>query len=120
MIGQSALVSNLPDALDLTRVTTVATALDDAPTRDRGWSIYVPLGSQTLDPTTKCLWVFDLWEDVEAAAADAGWRPGLTASEIRQVRDNLGLQVEAFDSAQLVAAADHYFRHDAFIDLAPQ
>ena len=107
-----------PDALDLTRVTTLVAALNDAPARARGWSIYVPFGTEVLEPTTKCLWVFDLREDVEAAAANEGWRPGLMASELRQVRDNLGLQVGAFDPLQLVAAADHYFRHDAFIDLS--
>ncbi len=111
-------MSDPPDALDLTRLTTFAAALEDAPTRDRGWSIYVPVGSGSLDPATECLWVFDLWEDVESEAADAGWRPGLTVDDLRQVRDNLGLQAEAFDSLLLVAAADHYFRHDAFIDLS--
>ena len=79
--------------------------------------MYVPVGLRSLDLATPCLWVFDGWDDVEVDALEAGWRPGLGVDQLRDVRDNLQLQVDRFDIDQLVAATDHYFRNDAFIEL---
>lgn len=87
------------------------------PRRQRGWSIYVPLDTRRLSATTKCLWVFDLWEDVEEAAAAEGWRPGLQAVALRAIRDNLRLQTERYNIELLVAATDFFFRNDAFMEV---
>jgi hypothetical protein len=56
-------------------------------------------------------------EEFDAYATRNGLRPFLCHDQVRDIIQNLRLQRPEFTQQQLSAALDHYWRHDAFIDL---
>ncbi len=61
--------------------------------------------------------VFDLWEDVEAQAAEAGWEPGVDAETVWEIVQNARAQRRDASLDDLVDAFAYYFHHDALIGL---
>src|SRR5690242_13817609 len=56
--------------------------------------------------------------EVESSAARAGLKCFLSRDQLEDIIENLRQQTPEFTLDQLAAAIDHYWRHDAFIDLS--
>ena len=110
-------VTDEPQPLDLSRVTTLGAVLARDEEFEPGWSVYVRCdtpGEFTAD--SPVLLVFDLWEDVEAEAAEARWKPGLGSDIVWDVMTNARTQRPDANLDDFVKAFVYYLRHDAFTD----
>jgi hypothetical protein len=71
-LGHTRDVSDDLTPLDPARTTTLGEVLAGAVDLSRGWSVYLPMDDAALATSTRCLLVFDLWDDVEEEAAALG------------------------------------------------
>jgi len=106
-----------PEPLDFNRVIDLQTLLADLEKWGRGWAPYFPRETQALSPATRCLMVFDLWDDLEAEALASGWKPGLNTEDLSDIESNLRQQTSEVTLALLVKAVEYYWCNDAFVDL---
>ena len=57
-------------------------------------------------------------DEFDSLAESSGMRCFFYRDQLEGIRANLGLQRPDFSVEQFVAAIDHYWRHDAFVDLS--